>query len=135
MTESASEDDPEPCEPVPAGAGGTLCVPVRPGPAGPVTRMFRTPLGDRTAVAFTTPERLTATLGAEQEWVDLSESALRSLARPLGVTALTVDPQFAAPAVKDDPDASPDRFGSQIMGVLRVTGAFALVDALCLWIR
>ncbi|MGW3244154.1 SAV_915 family protein [Streptomyces sp. NPDC001070] len=95
--------------------------------------MFRTPLGGRTAVGFTTPERLAETLGSDQRWITLSEHGLRALARPLGVTALTVDPQLAAPAVSDAPDTG-RRLDPQTLGVLRVTGAVALVDALALWI-
>ncbi|MFJ3880403.1 SAV_915 family protein [Streptomyces sp. NPDC090077] len=90
------DDDPEPEEPVPAGL---LHVPVRPGTAEVVVRMFRTPLGARTAVGFTGPDLLAATLGAEQPWIRLSASALRALAEPLGVGLLTVDPVLTAPAV------------------------------------
>ncbi|MGI5373878.1 SAV_915 family protein [Streptomyces sp. CA-251387] len=63
-----------------------------------MTCLFRTPLGDRTAVGFTSEQRLTATLGPGQPWIVLAEPALRALAAPLGVTTLTLDPQFAAPA-------------------------------------
>ncbi|WP_284574433.1 SAV_915 family protein [Streptomyces sp. 2P-4] len=90
------DDDPEPEERVPAGL---LYVPVRPGTAGAVVRLFRTPLGARTAVGFTDPGRLTATLGAEHPWIRISEPALRAMSRPLGVDLLTVDPTFTAPAV------------------------------------
>ncbi|MGW1927715.1 SAV_915 family protein [Streptomyces sp. NPDC001919] len=90
------DDDPEPEEPDPAGP---LYVPVRPGTRAVAVRVFRTPLGIRTAVGFTTVERLTATLGAEQSWTRLSESVVRSLAEPLGVELLTVDPTLTAPAV------------------------------------
>lgn len=82
-------EDPEPCE---RGPAGPLFVPVRPGPAGCVARLFRTPVGDRTAVAFTTPQRLTDELGARQPWIRLSEPALRALTEPLGVPRVTVDP-------------------------------------------
>jgi len=94
-----SESPAEPSEPVPAGL---LYVPVRSGPAGCTARFFRTPLGGRTAVGFTSAALLAATLGPEQVAVRLSEPALRALAAPLGVTALTVDPQFsaAAPALR-----------------------------------
>ncbi|MEU6214548.1 SAV_915 family protein [Streptomyces sp. NPDC047023] len=90
------DDDPEPEERVPAGL---LHVPVRPGSAEVVVRMFRTPLGARTTVGFTDAARLTATLGAEQPWIRLSAPALRALAEPLGVRLLTVDPTFTAAAV------------------------------------
>ncbi|WP_327289447.1 SAV_915 family protein [Streptomyces sp. NBC_01198] len=91
------DEDPEPSQRVPAGP---LFVPVRPGPAGCAARFFRTPPGTRTAVGFTSRERLAATLGADQEWIRLSEPALRALARPLGVGVLTVDPRFSAPAAR-----------------------------------
>ncbi|MFF0437419.1 SAV_915 family protein [Streptomyces sp. NPDC004327] len=90
------DDDSEPEEPGPAGP---LYVPVRPGTQTAAVRVFRTPLGSRTAVGFTTVERLTATLGAEQPWIRLSESVLRSLAEPLGIEILTVDPTLTAPVV------------------------------------
>lgn len=93
MAELPCGEDPEPCEPGPAGP---LFVPVRPGPAGCVARLFRTPVGGRTAVAFTTPHRLSAALGHRQAWIRLSEPALRSLAEPLGVSEVTVDPRLAA---------------------------------------
>ncbi|MEU2508194.1 SAV_915 family protein [Streptomyces sp. NPDC007863] len=113
--------DPDPVEPAPAGR---LCVPVRPGGHGVTTRLYRTPVGARTAVAFTTPERLHATLGTAQPWIPLAEAALRALTRPLGVRALTVDPVLTAPftpapdsvpeavpvpAPAPDPDPEPER--------------------------
>ncbi|MEU1300621.1 SAV_915 family protein [Streptomyces shenzhenensis] len=88
-------DDPEPADRRPAGP---LFVPVRLGPWGDAVRVFRTPLGSRTAVGFTSVRRLTATLGGEQAWIRLAEPALRSLVAPLGVTRVTVDPQLSAPA-------------------------------------
>lgn len=73
------DDDPEPEERVPAGL---LYVPVRPGGgAGVAIRLFRTPLGTRTAVGFTAVERLAATLGENQAYVPLSESCCASCAR------------------------------------------------------
>ncbi|MEU7603928.1 SAV_915 family protein [Streptomyces sp. NPDC041003] len=93
-------DDPEPEE---QGPAGPLYVPVRPGTAEVVLRMFRTPLGERTAVGFTRPDLLAATLGAGQPWIRLSESALRALAAPLGTYLLTIDPTLSAPAVTPVP--------------------------------
>jgi hypothetical protein len=95
MAATTLTEDPEPSRRHPAGL---LYVPVRPGPSGCSARFFRTPLGGRTAVGFTSPERLAATLGTGQAWISLSEPALRALAEPLGVGTLTVDPQFSAPA-------------------------------------
>ncbi|CAL9631852.1 hypothetical protein SUDANB120_06118 [Streptomyces sp. enrichment culture] len=102
------DDDPDPEERVPAGL---LYVPVRPGTAEVVVRIFRTPLGARTAVGFTDPARLAATLGAEQPWIRLSEPALRALGEPLGAALLTVDPTFTAPSV-----AGPPMAGSPMTG-------------------
>jgi hypothetical protein len=66
---------------------------------------MRTPLGEPTAVAFTSETRLTATLGLAQAWVRIGEAALRALVAPLGVSLLTVDPLLTAPAVRPAPSA------------------------------
>ncbi len=95
MAEPLCGEDPEPADRYPAGP---LFVPVRPGPSGWATRFFRTPLGDRTAVGFTSERRLMATLGPEQAWIRLAEPALRALTVPLDITTVTVDPQLSAPA-------------------------------------
>ena len=130
-------EDPEPSERFPAGL---LYVPVRSGPAGCTTRFFRTPLGGRTAVGFTSAAKLTATLGTDQPSIRLSEPALRALAAPLGVTALTVDPQFSAPATTPSVSRDIERASSshtwhpQHVGALRVTGAAAVVACLNLLI-
>ncbi|MFE5856809.1 SAV_915 family protein [Streptomyces sp. NPDC056500] len=88
-------DDGEGDRPGPAAA---LYVPVRFGRvAGHHLCFLRTPLGVRTAVGFTSRERLAAVLGAEQAWIRLAEPVVRALAEPLGVLALTVDPQLTAP--------------------------------------
>ncbi|BET51654.1 hypothetical protein RGQ21_66360 [Kitasatospora aureofaciens] len=117
MTEPLYDEDPEPSERFPAGL---LYVPFRPGPCGHITlRLFRTPLGRRTAVGFTSRRRLVTTLGTEQAWIRLAAPApaLRALAEPLGVTTLTVDPQFTAPAAAPErataaAPAAPDRAAS-----------------------
>ncbi|MGW7428891.1 SAV_915 family protein [Streptomyces sp. NPDC054861] len=91
------DNDPEPEKPAPTGP---LYVPVRSG-TGPETviRLFRTPLGARTAVAFTTTDRLTAVLGEAQPYIRLSESVLRGLCEPVGVSVVTLDPAPPAPTV------------------------------------
>lgn len=113
MSEFRHTEDPGPSERCPAGL---LYVPVRPGPAGCTARLFRTPPGGRTAVGFTSERRLTATLGPAQPWIRLAEPAVRALAEPLGVTALTVDPPCAAPALPvalvTRPVAAPGSAGS-----------------------
>ncbi|MFF2194867.1 SAV_915 family protein [Streptomyces sp. NPDC058157] len=112
------EDDPEPEERVPAGP---LYVPVRPGTGEVAVRLFRTPLGARTAVGFTRAERLAAVLGAGHPWIRLSEAALRALAEPLGVASLTVDPTLTAPA------AAPTRAAGAVPATVAVadTGTVA----------
>ncbi|MFJ3172149.1 SAV_915 family protein [Streptomyces roseus] len=99
------EDDPEPEERVPAGL---LYVPVRPGRgAEAVIRLFRTPLGARTAVGFTRSDLLAATLGEGQGYIRLSESVLRELCAPLGADLLTVDPTLSAPAAAQGAAGTP----------------------------
>ncbi len=96
MPARPTDADAEPLERVPAGPA--LFVPVRSGPAGCTTRFFRTSLGGRTAVAFTSERRLIRTLGPAQPWIRLSEPALRALAAPLGVAELRIDPRLSARA-------------------------------------
>ncbi|MFE6687738.1 SAV_915 family protein [Streptomyces sp. NPDC057743] len=109
MSHHHPAEDPEPADRVPAGP---LFVPVRSGPAGCTARLFRTPLGGRTAVGFTSLQRLTEVLGGGQPWVRLSEPALRALAEPVGATTVTVDPRFAPDLARDGrafPDARDPR--------------------------
>ncbi|MER5910454.1 SAV_915 family protein [Streptomyces sp. NPDC001982] len=102
MKELLCGEDPEPSHRSPARP---LYVPVRSGPAGYAARLFRTPLGDRTAVGFTSAHRLAATLGPDQAWIRLAEPALRALTAPLGITVVTIDPQFSAPSPSPSPVA------------------------------
>ncbi|MFJ9408964.1 SAV_915 family protein [Streptomyces sp. NPDC101393] len=102
MSHTLPAEDPEPAERIPAGP---LFVPVRSGPAGCTARLFRTPLGGRTAVGFTSPQRLAAALGNGQPWVRLAEPALRALTAPVGAATVTVDPRLT-PGLS--PDATPD---------------------------
>ncbi|MFJ8636659.1 SAV_915 family protein [Streptomyces sp. NPDC093568] len=143
MADILYDEDPEPSERFPAGP---LYVPVRSGQAACAARLFRTPIGDRTAVGFTSRRKLTATLGPDQPWIRLAEPALRSLTAPLGVTTVTVDPQFCAPAptattpsareevVHSGPRFRESAWDPQAVGALRVTGAAALISALTMWI-
>lgn len=96
MPSSKTSEDPEPLQQAPAGHA--LFVPVRSGPLGSTARFFRSALGDRIAVAFTSEQRLTGTLGRTQSWIRLSVPALRALAAPLGITELRIDPRLSAPA-------------------------------------
>ncbi|GGT59465.1 hypothetical protein GCM10010207_68830 [Streptomyces atratus] len=100
MNDNQCAEDPDPLQ---SNRTGALFVPVRPGSVGCGARLFRTSLGVRTAVAFTSERRLTLTLGQRQTWIRLSEPAVRALVAPLGVVGLVVDPLLAAPG----PSASP----------------------------
>ncbi|MDQ8705112.1 SAV_915 family protein [Streptomyces sp. LHD-70] len=137
MTTLLSDEDPEPSERFPAGP---LYVPVRPGPTGHTVRLFRTPLGERTAVGFTSEHALTATLGTGQSWTRLAAPALRTIVAPLGSVTVTIDPLLTAPAPRHGSESRPDSpsyqgtWGPQAVGALRVTGAAALVTALSYWI-
>ncbi|MFI9612509.1 SAV_915 family protein [Streptomyces sp. NPDC052023] len=116
MTELLGADDPEPSDRSPAGP---LFVPVRPGQAGCAARIFRTPLGDRTAVGFTSASALAAVLGTGQHWIRLAEPALRALTAPLGVTLVTVDPVFSAPAPQPLPSWDPEAALAPAEGTVR----------------
>ncbi|MER5864958.1 SAV_915 family protein [Kitasatospora sp. NPDC002040] len=133
MLQCEYTEDPEPSERLPAGP---LFVPVRPGPMGCTARFFRTPLGSRTAVGFSTEQLLVAALGPQQPWIRLAEPALRALAVPTGVTALTVDPQLSAPAVLPGPERENSwrGRGPRHIGALRVAGAAAVAPRLNLLI-
>ncbi|MGW0935572.1 SAV_915 family protein [Streptomyces sp. NPDC002666] len=106
MNDSQCAEDPDPLH---AHRTGALFVPVRPGPGGYCARLFRTPLGIRTAVAFTDESRLTRALGRQQVWIRLSEPAVRALVAPLGVVDLTVDPLMTAPGPGDRTAGRPHR--------------------------
>ncbi|WTO66205.1 hypothetical protein OHA17_08890 [Streptomyces sp. NBC_00212] len=94
--DSLTIEDADPEERRPAGP---LYVPVRLGSAGGhQLRFLRDEFGARTAVGFTSPDRLNAVLGGDQSWIRLAEPALRALSAPLGVTLVTVDPLLAPPA-------------------------------------
>ncbi|WP_405019879.1 SseB family protein [Kitasatospora sp. NBC_00070] len=86
----------------PAERRTVLHVPVRSTGAGFALRLFRQRDGSRCAVAFSSPDRLAALLGADQRSVPLAEAALRALAEPLGATALVVDPRLVAGPVGPD---------------------------------
>ncbi|MFD9501791.1 SAV_915 family protein [Streptomyces sp. NPDC060035] len=94
MNDNQRAEDPDPLQ---LNRAGALFVPVRPGSLGCCARLFRTPLGVRTAVAFTDERQLTLTLGQQQSWIRLSAPAVRALVAPLGVVGLIVDPLLAAP--------------------------------------
>ncbi|MFB4426518.1 hypothetical protein C5F59_036225 [Streptomyces sp. QL37] len=72
------ESEPEPEEPLPAGRP---YVPVRPGDGERATaRLFRAPLGTRTAAGLTSGERRAATQDRSQASLPLPESLPRTSA-------------------------------------------------------
>ncbi len=99
--ESHPADDGEPSHP---DREEPLYVPVRPCPGGFSLRVYRTPLDTRTVVAFTSRRRLADCLGQAVPSVRLALPAVRSLAAPLGVTLVSVDPQLTAPPVRPAPE-------------------------------
>ncbi|MFG1897677.1 SAV_915 family protein [Micromonospora zamorensis] len=76
-----------------------FAVPVRdlPGRLVRTVRTGRSPQGQRVGIAFTRPELLAAAMGADQQWEELCESALRGMLRPLGIDVIQVDPLLVAP--------------------------------------
>ncbi|MFH9612580.1 SAV_915 family protein [Streptomyces pratensis] len=129
MNDNRCAEDPDPLQPSRAGA---LFVPVRRGPMGYCARLFRTPLGIRTAVAFTDELQLLHALGRRQTWIRLSEPAVRALVAPLGVVDLVVDPLLAAPGPTAASAAGLTRFAARdprLAGPLRATAAQSLSPA------
>lgn len=99
-----------------------FCIPVRDNRCGFTLRLFRDRDGSRCAVAFTTPEGLTAVLGVGQRWLPLSEDALRDLLQPLGVQRLTIDPNLVAPPVRSAPRPAPQPAAKPAPELLRPPG-------------
>ncbi|MEU7046107.1 SAV_915 family protein [Streptomyces varsoviensis] len=91
-TPCAAEDG----DPSDSREAGPLYVPVRTCPAGYALRVFRTPLGTRTAVAFSSKRRLSHVLGPQQPFIRLARPAVLALAEPLGIARLSVDPLLTA---------------------------------------
>ncbi|WP_377271811.1 SAV_915 family protein [Peterkaempfera sp. SMS 1(5)a] len=98
-----SEETPSP-EPLHPARHALLHVPVRTSGGCHALRLFRGRDGSRCAVAFSSPELLTALLGPDQKWILLAEAPLRAMAEPLGARTLVLDPQLVAPPV---PTAAP----------------------------
>ncbi|MET8229798.1 SAV_915 family protein [Micromonospora sp. NPDC005298] len=95
----------------------TYAVPVRdlPGRQVRTVRTGRSPQGRRVGIAFTRPELLVTAMGADQQWEELSESALRGMLRPLGIDVIQVDPLLVAPPVESvDRQARTNRSASAI---------------------
>lgn len=69
-----------------------LLVPVRSGHGSLALRLFRTAAGKKTAVAFTSRDRLVRVLGDGHAWMWLNERALRGMLKDLDITDIVIDP-------------------------------------------
>ncbi|MER5627364.1 SAV_915 family protein [Streptosporangium sp. NPDC002544] len=69
-----------------------LFVPIWQGRFSVSLRLFRTAAGRKTAVAFSSALCLADVLGTEQQWMWLSEPALRGMIRDLDVIGIVIDP-------------------------------------------
>ena len=63
----------------------------------------RLPDGRRVGIAFTTLANLRAASGPRQEWMRLTEEALRETLAPLGVSRIQLDPVLVGPDVSSRP--------------------------------
>lgn len=74
-----------------------LFIPVRDSGDGMVApQIARLPEGPRTGIAFTSATALAQACRPGQPWIRLSETALRALLSPLGITHIQVDPALIA---------------------------------------
>jgi hypothetical protein len=69
-----------------------LPLPVRSRHGTLALRLFRTPAGKRTAVAFSSREQLMEVLGEGHAWTRLSERVLREMVEGLDVAGIVIDP-------------------------------------------
>ncbi len=60
----------------------------------------RLPDGPSVGIAFTTLALLRAATGPRQQWIRVSEDALRELLAPLGITRIQLDPVLVGPDVR-----------------------------------
>ena len=75
-------------------------IPVRSTDGVAVLQTGRLPDGPKVGIAFTTLALLRAATGPRQQWLRLSEDALRELLSPLGVTRIQLDPVLVGPEVR-----------------------------------
>jgi hypothetical protein len=74
-----------------------LFVPVRRSRVGTLTPLTaRLPSGPRVGLGFTGLAALRAASGPTQQWIRLSEPALRGLLEPLGIDRIQIDPVLVA---------------------------------------
>ncbi|WP_328522303.1 SAV_915 family protein [Kribbella sp. NBC_00359] len=82
-------------------------VPVHSTGAAAALQTGRLPDGRRVGIAFTTLAKLRAATGPRQEWMRLTEAALRETLAPLGVTRIQLDPVLVGPDVSSRPSEMP----------------------------
>ena len=75
---------------------GLLVVPVLTRPGTASIQRGRLPTGQPVGIAFTSEARLAEVMGAGQPCIHLSESAIKEMLLPLGVTRIQVDPGLIA---------------------------------------
>jgi hypothetical protein len=94
-----------------------------------VVRTGRQPQGRRVGIAFTRPDRLVAAMGKRQQWMRLSESALRAMLLPLGISDIQVDPILVGPSITPSlvPGTAPSRTADRATARERVDRGVAEV--------
>ncbi len=75
-------------------ARGLLVAPVRTVSGTACLQCGRLPNGERVGIAFTTEARLAEVMGADQEWIQLNEQAMKAMLGPLGIQQIRVDPRL-----------------------------------------
>ncbi len=73
-------------------ARGLMVAPVRTVSGTACLQCGCLPNGERVGIAFTTEARLAEVMGADQEWIQLNERALKAMLEPLGIQQIRVDP-------------------------------------------
>jgi hypothetical protein len=89
----------------------TLIVPVRSTGSATVLSVVTgvRPASGRVGIVFTNVERLVAAMGTDQAHITLSEQALRTMLRPLGINDVERDPVMVGPRVSVPPRSGTDR--------------------------
>ncbi|GIG70957.1 SAV_915 family protein [Phytomonospora endophytica] len=104
-------------------------VPVRPARLvdAVVVRTGRLPDGGRVGIAFSRLDLLAAAMGDSQRWIRLSDSALRSMLTPLGITRTQLDPVLVAPDISTPsrPTETRSRAGAERRPALAARGSRA----------
>jgi hypothetical protein len=89
----------------------TLIVPVRSTGSSAVLSVVTgvRPAGGRVGIVFTNVDRLVAAMGGDQAHIMLSEQALRTMLRPLGINDVECDPVMVGPRMSVPPRSDAGR--------------------------